>query len=205
MPAPRRDWASQRAAVRALVFDGGSPSGVDADDPFFQFTDTAEVARTTARLAGDLLSRKRRGAAPLAEVFAGTLAGADVRTLTRRFCRSPWFARYGEVPDRADQPSIEDAFYRFLCDEGVGDPDVRRVEMVDAIIRAFAVQPRPAFRLPPEIERTPAGYVAIVEVAGRRLAFAAVGSRVLRGPADAVLGELARAELDRSSLPPGMA
>lgn len=149
-----------------------------------------EQVFASARFVGDLLTRKRRGAAPLAEIYAGTLAGADVGALARRFIASPWFARYGEVPDRSDQLCIEDAFYRFLCDEHIGDPDVRLAEMLDAMIRAVAVQPCPAFVVPDEIQRVPGGYLAVASIAGRRVAFAAVGARVLRGPADAVLAQL---------------
>ncbi len=144
------------------------------------------------RAAADLLRRKRRGAASLAEIYAGTLRDADLDALARRFVASAHFASYGEAPDRTDQRCIEDAFYRFLCDEAVGDPEVRRAELLDAMIRALAVQPRPAFVIPDEIERTPTGYLAVTVVAGRRLAFAASGSRVLRGPADAVLAQTQR-------------
>jgi hypothetical protein len=187
MSAPPRDWAAQRAAMRALVLAGATPR---AGEALFRFTDAGEVVRAHDRLIHGVLARKRRGVGTLAEAFAATLAGADLATVAREFVRSPWFARHGELPDRPDQLCAEEAFYRYLCDAGIGDPEVRRVELVDAMIRALAVQPRPCFRVPPPIERTPHGYLAVISIAGRRIAFATAHGRVLRGPESAVRAAL---------------
>jgi len=73
-----------------------------------------------------------------------------------------------------------------LCDEEVGAAELRRAEFADAMIRALLVQPRPAFRVPAEIERTSSGgYCAVVRVAGQPYVFAAHAGAMVRGPADA--------------------
>lgn len=197
-------WDAQRTLLRALVFDARAGSRtVTAGRSFLVRTDLRQVARTSARLQSDVLARRRRGAVPLTEAFAGSLAAVPVEAhadLASRFCRSPWFADHGEVPDRADQTCAEEAFYRFLCAEQIGPPELRLAEFSDAVISALAVQPRSAFRVPVEIERASFGYFALVEVSGRTLVFAASKDRVVRGPIDAMAAEVLR---HRGNRPPG--
>ena len=198
---PRDDaaWAAQRAVLRALVFDAAqdraNSSWVATGPAFLVRTDMGQVERTAARLRSDLLTRRRRGAAPLTESFAGSLAGVSGEShseIASRFCRSRWFAEHGEVPDRADQLSAEEAFYRFLCDEQIGAAEVRLAEFAGAMISALAVQPRSAFRVPSEIERAGFGYFALVEVSGKTLIFAASHDRIVRGPIDRSAAEVLR-------------
>lgn len=199
----RRDghaaWDAQRAVLRALVFDADSArtrsSTITAGCTFLVRTDLRQVVRTTARMTHDVLARRRRGALPLTECFAGTLAAVPFEAhadLASRFCRSRWFAEHGEIPDRADQLSAEEAFYRFLCDQQIGTQELRLAEFADAIISALAVQARPAFRVPSEVQRAPFGYFLLVEVAGRTIVFAAAHDRVVRGPVDPSAAEVVR-------------
>jgi hypothetical protein len=175
--APRPDWRAQRDAYRARI-----------------------LAALAPRFAADLRARRRRGAAPLETMYARTLAGvgpADRDELLARFCASTWFGRYGELPDRTDQLSLEEAFYRFACDAAVGDADVRRVEFADAIVRALAVQPQPAFGIPPEVQRTRGGYVTVVAGAGASYLFAATGAAVVRGPVSPIVAAAVRSRGQR--------
>jgi hypothetical protein len=197
-------WDAQRAVLRALVFDAATErarsSSITAGHAFLVRTDARQVERTAARLRVDVLARRRRGAVALTESFAGSLAGVPLEAhadLAARFCGSRWFAEHGEVPDRSDQLSAEEAFYRFLCDEQLGAPELRLAEFADAMISALAVQPRSAFRIPTEIERAPFGYFALVELSGRTLVFAATKDRVVRGPIDRAAAEVLRHRGDR--------
>ncbi len=192
-------WDAQRALLRSLVFDTElvrtRSRTITAGETFLARTDLRQVQRTAARLTTDVLARRRRGAVPLTEAFAGSVAALPIAThgdLATRFCASRWFAAHGEVPDRADQLSAEEAFYRFLCDEQIGRPELRLAEFADAMISALAVQDRAAFSVPSEIERAPFGYFALVEVSGRCLLFAAARDRVVRGPIDPTTAEVVR-------------
>lgn len=195
-------WDAQRTLLRALVFGADLDRAVTAGSTFLVRTDLRQVARTAARLGHDVLARSRRGAAPLTECFAGSLAAVPLEAhtdLASRFCRSRWFAEHGEVPDRADQLSAEEAFYRFLCDEQIGSPELRLAEFAEAMISALAVQPRSAFRVPREIECAPFGYFALVELSDRTLLFAAGRDRIVRGPIDRCAAEVLR---HRGTRPP---
>ncbi len=189
-------WDAQRAVLRSLVFDGGADragaSKITAGSTFLVRTDARQVERTAARLTRDVLARRRRGALPLTECFSGSLAAGACADLASRFCQSRWFAEHGELPDRSDQLSAEEAFYRFLCDEQIGPPELRHAEFADAIISALAVQPRAAFRVPREVERASFGYFALVELSGRTLVFAATRDRMVRGPIDRLAAEVLR-------------
>jgi hypothetical protein len=182
---PPRDWNEQCAALRSLIFDPAGRRQITRSDAFYAHTDLGDVERTAVRMAQLVLGRSRRGALPIMEMYARSLAGTtpELRAaIPRQFFHSAWFDRYGELPDRGEQLSIEEAFYRFLCDEQIGDPEIRQAEFADAVICALAVQPRPAFRIPPEVRVMPYGYRAIVQLGGRDLEFATDGKRILRAP-----------------------
>ncbi len=191
----RAAWDAQRAVLRALIFDGGLDRSLTAGPTFLVRTELRQVERTAARLGSDVLTRHRRGAVPLTESFSGSLAGVPLEAhpmLAARFRRSSWFAGHGEVPDRRDQLSAEEAFYRFLCDEKIGSADRRLAEFAEAMISALAVQPCAAFRVPPEIERAGFGYFVVIEAAGRTLLFATAHERIVRGPIDWMTAEVLR-------------
>lgn len=160
-----RSWREQGDALRVVVFED----------------------RLASRIVGDVRTRRRRGARPPEQIYACTLrdlGASDRAALMARFCSSEWFTRYGEVPDRSEQLSLEEAFYRFLCGEDVGLADVRKAEFGEAMIRALTVQPRPAFHVPPEIKRAAFGYYVVVTRNGEDYVFAAAGGRLLRGRVD---------------------
>ncbi len=185
-------WRQQCAVLRGLVLDGSAASHPLGGPGFFARSDLSQVERTAARVRSDVFSRKRRGARSLTDLYAGTLAGVDHPALAKAFFRSPWFLAYGELPDRPAQYSAEEAFYRFLCDENIGPADLRFAELADAMIQALVVQPRPAFRVPPEIEQAPFGYFALAELAGRTWLFAAARGSIVRGPVDAAVAAVLR-------------
>jgi hypothetical protein len=72
--------------------------------------------------------------------------------------------------------------YRFLCDEGVGHEQVRRVEFLDAVLRALVVQPATSFALPEEVAPAGFGYFALAPLRRRNLLFAVVAGNLVRGP-----------------------
>lgn len=180
------EWQDQCQHVRDLAFGVrtlGQLGG--ADYAFTRFTDKDEVRRFSERMFAGLRNRQRRGAKSFDAIFTGTLTGLDQSQrslLTRNFSESPWFARYGELPDVEDQLSFEEACYRFFVDEGVGPPQLRFLEFVDAMICALVVQRRPAFAVPVEIERADFGWFVLAPLAERTLLVAAVRGSLVRGP-----------------------
>ena len=138
-----------------------------------------------AGYAASLVAGRRRGAYSLDKMFAAArkhLDASEQRQQVERFCQSRWFAEYGECPSHDQQILLEEAFYRFLCDENAGDPQRRHAEFLDAVIRAIAVQPRPAFQIPAEIHEHGGLHYALTQIAGRHYLFAHIAGRVIRGP-----------------------
>jgi len=179
------EWDRQRARLRALLFDPAARAAHvegHAVDALTRGTDRVQLSRTAARLGADLRTRAHRGARTLAETYSGSLEGQDLRALAEAFVASPEWARYGERVDDDRQECLEEAFGRFLAARGVGDPELLRAELIDGVVRALLVQPRAAFRVPPEIAARHGARFAIVPLRGREYLVAAVGGRLVRGP-----------------------
>jgi hypothetical protein len=187
------EWWRQTELLRALLFDAGARDGFcrgegSAEDALFRHTETEQVRRTGEKITADVLRRSRRGAQAVAKMYRRTLAhweaeeeGRSLRELLERFVASEPWARHGEDPGCATQWSLEEAFYRFACEADVGEAETRRVEFLEAMMRALAVQPRPAFRVPDEIEQMEAGPTASCGLRGRRVVFAVREGRLIRG------------------------
>ena len=189
------EWRSQCDLLRRLLFEPGRRAELQVGAGLLRWTDARQLDSTVRRLIARVGSSHRRGALPVKEMFGRTLEGmndSDFAALLAKFCASTWFARHGEVVDQCDQLCIEEAMYRFLCAQNIGPADLRRLEFVDAMIRALTVQKRPAFQIPAEIESAPFGYVALATLAGEDHLFAVVGGRMLRGPIGALTAEVIR-------------
>lgn len=187
---------------RRFVQHGPSALGTDDDTARALGTiDCKQLESTAARIAGDLLTRKHRGSDGLEESFRETLAGVDVReALLSRFVASRFYAAYRELEGaRGKGLCIEEAFYRFLDDEDVGERTTRRREYLDALFRALCLQPRPLFRVPDEVVRLPAGgYRHVERTPAGPFLYAVVGGRLVRGPLTELLARVLEHEGVRS-------
>lgn len=185
---PRFDesaWRQQCQALRGLAFCESQRAQFNAEDALFGALDRDDLRRFGERVIADLRTRKRRGALGFESMYGGTLThltASECTDLLRRFSESSWFASYGEVGDRTAQICFEEATYRFLCEQDVGNEEVRRVEFLQAITRALAVQPHCAFSVPEEVQRAPFGCFALAPLAGKTLLFALVEGRLVTGP-----------------------
>lgn len=189
------DWREQCNTLRKLLFDPQSRVDLLTGVGLLRWTDAAQLASTARRVAAQVRTSQRRGAAPLDQMFARTVQDLDTSgfaELLDKFCASVWFTRYGEAPHRDDQLCIEEAMYRFLCEHNIGLADVRHMEFADAMIRALGVQKRPAFQIPDEVHSAPFGYLVLARRADQDLLFATVGDRLIRGPIGAITAEVIR-------------
>jgi hypothetical protein len=153
-------------------------------DPIFDTIDTEQLERAAVLLRRDVLKRRRRGAPALVDQYAETLVGQDVDAIAEAFVRSRHFADYRELPHGEPGLCVEEAFFRFLGDAGVGERSVRVREYLRAAAQALVVQPNPAFAIPRPFRRAGGGWVAIDE--GPTL-YAAVGGRFVQGPVPPVV------------------
>ncbi|MFO0600983.1 MAG: DUF692 family protein [Myxococcaceae bacterium] len=133
--------------------------------------------------------RRYRGTGGLREWFPQTLAAfPDLSELVARFCASAHGSSWRE---HGGGPSLEEALYRFLTAENVGEAGVREDEFLGAVVRALAVAPRASFSLPAEVRRTAAGFVAVTS---GMVLHAAVGGRYVRGRVTPMLAALLTGE-----------
>ncbi len=191
---------------RRFLAEGPSALGVDEQTAeAFGAVDPLQLESSARKISSDLLARKHRGSPGLLESYAATLGDINVReSLLPRFVASRHYAAYREL-SVAGEPGlcIEEAFYRFLDEEEVGAPKVRRGEFLQALFRALAVQPRPSFRVPPEVRRTAQGGYLLVDHTpeGPRL-YAVARGRLLFGPLTPLLARVLEwARPEERSLP----
>jgi hypothetical protein len=144
----------------------------------FDTIDTAQLERTAQKIQRDTLRRRRRGAPPLVEQFAATLANESIDPIATAFIHSEHYAAYREVPSGPPGLCIEEAFYRFLDAHEIGPAQMRRVEYLRAAGQALVVHPRPAFTIPRPFVFTAGAWVAFAE--GPTM-FAALPGRFVQG------------------------
>ncbi len=144
-----------------------------------------ELGREVSERVG---KRRSLGLAPLRERFAPVFSGwadrhpddLDGQGLLEAFCRHPAYRLWVEFPGQRAGLCLEEAFSRFA--ESL--PWVDRAELThcrySSLIKALAIDPNPAFVLPPELRRRP-GLDLIVDSDNGRL-YASVKGRVIIGP-----------------------
>lgn len=153
-----------------------------------------DVAR---QIRADLLRWRQRGSGGLLDLFPRTIAAHraarpdddGLAALVEAFLDSPASDTHRELPFAGAGCSLEEAFYRFAEQAGLGDAATREEEFLAAIVRALAVSPRPDFLLPAEVRPASAGHFAITARSGPTL-FAALAGRFVRGPITPFLAAL---------------
>lgn len=185
--------------MRARFVSGGSdtlPPELDAQAPLLALTERAQVAATARRMASDLRSRQTRGLGSPAEVFAEPLAewqalhaDSNLDALFADFLASPHFASVNELPDRSTGTCLEEGFFRFLEVREIGSAAARERSFLGALARLLAITPEPSFSVPPELRRTPRGWVAVAAREAPPRLFAAVDDRYVTGLATPAIVE----------------
>lgn len=162
-----------------------------------QTIDRVQLARTADRVRGDLAERQYRGSGGLKKLYAATIAaweeahpGAGVDSIFAVFVASSAYQTYRELPFAGPGASLEEAFYRFACAEGIGDPSAREGEYLAAIVKAVLLSPDPTFTLPPELRRAPDGWFALSQLGAGTKLYAAARGRYVEGPVTPLLAEL---------------
>lgn len=156
----------------------------------FDTVDQVQLERTAEKIQRDILMRRRRGAPPLIEQFRGSLNGQRIDRIAVAFVRSAHYAAYREVPHGAPGLCIEEAFFRYLDANDIGEPRLRRTEYFRAAAQALVVHEHPAFLVPRPFARVAGAWVVIDH--GPTL-YAALRGRFVQGRvpqivADALLG-----------------
>jgi hypothetical protein len=148
-----------------------------------------EAARAVRRM---VRGRTHRGTGGLEAWFPRTLAAwrdahpADVELddLLTRFCSSPSSRAWSELGDGI---SLEEAFYRFFLDEGIGSARILEEELFSAVVRALAIAPAARFEWPAGVRRAPGGCYAVTR---GRVLYAALDGAYVYGPVTALVAEL---------------
>ncbi len=171
---------------------------VAADDCIaLQTIDRVQLARTADRVRADLAERQYRGSGGIKKLFAATIAaweaaypGAGADSIFAAFVASPAYQTYRELPFAGPGASLEEAFYRFACAEGLGDPATREGEYLAAIVKAVLLSPDATFTLPPELRPAPDGWFALSQIGAGTKLYAAARGRYVEGPVTPLLAEL---------------
>ena len=156
--------------------------------------DAAELADTAGRILATIFESSQRGSGDLLALYPRTFAAHDGtrEQLAAAFLESRAFDGYRDVPFAGAGCCLEEAFYRFAEERGLGDPAVREGEFLAAIIRALVVSADPDFSVPAEVQRAPGGRFAVT-TRGEPTLYAALGGRYVTGPITPFLAELLRA------------
>lgn len=187
-PAYRADFMAGRWERLAVT---------DEDCTALQTIDRVQLERTADRVRADLAERQYRGSGGLKKLFAATIAaweaahpeaGAD--GIFAAFVGSPAYQTYRELPFAGPGVCLEEAFYRFACEAGIGDPEAREGEYLAAIVKAVLLSPDPTFTLPGELRRAPVGWFALSRLGVGTKLYAAARGRYIEGSVTPFLAEL---------------
>lgn len=170
--------------LAALLYD---PTSAPPGDPLFSSVRPDELEETAAEVRRMVLGRTHRGTGGVREWYPRTLAAwrerhpddSDLDRLARAFCASSACAAWREGTTNELGISLEEAFYRFFADAGVGDPAAREEEFLGAVFRALAITPAARFRLPSGARPAPPGVYAVSSAGILHAALA--GGRYLHG------------------------
>lgn len=156
------------------------------------------MAGLSELVAGRLATRTHRGLGTLADRFPTAVsawrvrcpADGDLSALSAAFLASPEATMWREGPAERDGASLEEAFAAFADRLALGDPVPREDEYLGALVRAIALSPTPAFRIPHVIRSAPSGFYAMTTLGTVPVLHAFVSGRYLRGPITPLLAEL---------------
>jgi hypothetical protein len=195
------------AYERALEYRLHNPLASDAEAAFLGREVRKRIGDRTALGAGTLRQR-------FAPVFAAWATrhplDPDGQRLLSAFCQHPSYAQWQEVPGQAKGLCREEAFASFAASLAWTDPAELARCRFSSLIRALAIDPDPAFLLPPVLRRRP-GCDLILDRSHGRL-YALVNGKVIIGRLTPLSADLlegldphaiaARAGLDRAELLP---
>ena len=140
---------------------------------------TEELSRAANLIASHLMDRRYAGLGRINEVFTGI----DVSDLWPRFLASKHAASWREV---GHGRCVEEAFFRFCFEQGVGHAADLRRQMLTAVLTTLSRGRRPAFSLPEELTATPRGYASVIN----GCLVALVDNQLVTGPVSALIADL---------------
>ncbi len=193
--ADRTRGLEREKALAALLYDprGQAPGG--AQDPLFASLDPIELAAVSASLRRMILGRIHRGSGGLESWFPATLAawrslcGASdpLDELITLFCASAPCAAWRELPAGSLGLSLEESFFLFFEEAGIGHPETREEEFLGALLRSLAVTPDASFLRPAAVRKAPGGCFAISR---QGTLHAALDGRYVRGAITPLIASL---------------
>jgi uncharacterized protein (UPF0276 family) len=158
LPAEAGPLPEHEALLRAL-------REPDRLEPLLQGAPQPQLAAASRAWQRHAARRRYAGAGSLREMFPETWKAAaepGEDALLARFVSSEPYARLREIEAAGPGLCLEEAFYRFCAQQGLGDPQVRLHEYLLAAARALAVDPEPVFSLPGGFRAVDGGYLALL-------------------------------------------
>lgn len=193
-----RDVVDLAPVERALAAEvAGRPPPALPDALAALAVPTAGSFASVRRLwRGRMLGRVHRGLGTLADRFPATFAAwraarpaADDDALAAELLAADEALAWREGLTAGDGASIEETFAAFADRLALGDAVTREDEAAGAMVRALALTPDPAFRVPAWVRRRRAGHLVVTR-RGPAVLHAAIGGRYLRGPVTPLLVDL---------------
>jgi hypothetical protein len=182
-------------ALAALLYDDGARARLragQARDPRFAALDADELEEAARAVRRMVHGRAHRGTGGLEAWFPRTLAAwraahsedAELDELLRRFCSSQPCRAWSESGAGI---SLEEAFYRFFVEAGIGSSEVAEDELLGAVVRALAIAPDARFEWPANVHRAPGGCYALTR---GRVLHAALDGTYVYGQVTSLVAEL---------------
>jgi hypothetical protein len=205
MDEPKSDRLSGEEleqALAALLYDEQARARLCAGraaDPRFAALAADELEEMAWAVRRMVRGRAHRGTGGLETWYPRTLDAwraahpddGELDALLTRFCASPACRAWSELGGGI---SLEEAFYRFFVEAGVGSPEVAEDELGGAVVRALAIAPDARFEWPANVRRAPGGCYAVTRA---RMLHAALDGTYVHGPVTPLVAELLEGE------PPG--
>jgi uncharacterized protein (UPF0276 family) len=145
------------------------------------------------KIVHGLLRHAHAGCGSLQKCYPETLAhwrslhpeDPDLALLAASFAASDPCAQHVELAAGAPGICIEEAFFLFCTQAGIGEPEVLEEEFLSTMMRVLGTSPRPAFAIPSAIKKDSNGLIAI---SSQRVVHALSQGRIIRGRLPAVSG-----------------
>jgi hypothetical protein len=194
-PHQRLSGSELEDALAVLLHDARAREQLragHADDPRFLALDVEEIEEAARGVRRMVLGRAHRGTGGVEDWFPKTVAAwreahpedEALDALVAMFCASAGCSAWRE---HGTGISLEEAFFRFWLDTGVGDPETVEEEFLGAIVRAIAVTPRARFERPRALRDAPGGCYAVSRAG---VLHAALGGSYVTGPLTPLIVDL---------------
>ena len=186
-------------ALAALLYDEGARTRLragQADDPRLVALDVDELDEAARGVRRMVRERVHRGTGGVETWFPATLAAwraahpgdSELDDLLTRFCASRSCRGWREIGIGI---SLEEAFFRFFLDAGIGNPEIVEDEFLAAVVRALAITPRARFEWPAGVRPAPGGCYALTR---QRVLHAALDATYVHGPVTTLVAALLEGE-----------